>query len=761
MVETAVTLAGSDSEPGASTVSGARWPDGFVQLERRDADEWDSLGEDPQFLYGLQPPLPAGWYRLRATLRAARGYVVDPCLYVDLGRGFGEDQRMPLRYDPRTGRLDAIVRFDGEACRLRFDPTTTACRFVFGGLRWDRLGEAEATWLMARALVRGGAPDPYHAARLCEGLRASRREDGPAAALELAWAEYRGDGEAQDDAAYLDWIRAQEQPALTQSAPPPASAGAPTFTVVLLPSGSRAGQEACLDALLGQSYPHFEILVPRGMARPDVAGAPVVRELDDESAACPGARQASGRYLTWIDGRQRMPPHALASVARALESCPDARLLYTDEDFLATDGTRRRPYFKPAWDPDLQVQHDYVGPSSFLSRAWLARWLDAARPSRAWRYAAILAAGAEAGPDGVLHLPVVARHHLGPPGEPAAPLDAFAATSDMDRALAMHLARTAPEAEAVAQGAGRSTRVRHPLPDGVRCDIVIPTRDRVDLLAVCVDSILALTDGVDYRITIVDNGSVEPATHAYFERAQRDARVRVLAYDAPFNYSAINNFAVSRCESDIVVLLNNDIEVIDGGWLRELASQACRPGVGAVGAKLLYPDRTLQHAGVILGVKGVAAHPYARRGRGYPGQFGRALAAQSMSAVTAACLAVRRSVFDEVGGLDESLAVAFNDVDFCLRIVRAGYRNLWTPYAELLHHESASRGYEDDPVKQARFASEVETMQQRWGEALERDPAYSPNLSLSGRAFTIDPLREADFMPRTAALPMPSSKDES
>nr|WP_255699207.1 glycosyltransferase family 2 protein [Luteimonas sp. Y-2-2-4F] len=751
----------SDSEPGATATPDARTPDGTVQLDRRDADEWDSLGEDPQFLYGLEPPLPAGWYRLRATLRATRGQVVDPCLYVDLGQGFGEDLRMPLRYDPRSGRLDAIVRFDGDARVLRFDPTTTVCRFVFDGLRCDRLGEAEATWLMARALVRGGARDARDAARLCENLRSSQRDGEAAAALELAWSEYRGDGEAQDDAAYLDWIQAQERPALARSAPSAPAGDAPLFTVVLLPQDGRAMREACLDALLAQSYPHFEILVPRGMARPVEAGAPSVRELDDAETACPGVRQARGRYLTWIAGAERMPGHALACVARAIEAHPGATLLYTDEDFLAADGTRRRPYFKPAWDAELQAQHDYVGPSSFLSREWLSRWIDSAPPSRAWRYAATLAAGAEAGPEGVLHLPAVARHHLDPPGEPAAPLDAQGAFGDMDRALAAHLARTAPGAEAVAAGAGRPVRVRHPLPEGVRCDIVIPTRDRVDLLSVCVDSILARTEGVDYRVAIVDNGSVEPATHAYFERVQKDARVRVLTYDAPFNYSAINNFAVARCDGDIVVLLNNDIEVVDGGWLRELASQAVRPGVGAVGARLLYPDRTLQHAGVILGVKGVAAHPYTRRGRGYPGQFGRALAVQSMSAVTAACLAVRRSVFDEVGGLDESLAVAFNDVDFCLRIVRAGHRNLWTPYAELLHHESASRGYEDDPVKQARFASEVETMQRRWGGALERDPAYSPNLSLSGRAFTIDPLREADFRPRTAALPMPSFKDES
>ncbi|MFC4726853.1 glycosyltransferase family 2 protein [Coralloluteibacterium thermophilus] len=756
-MEIAVTL----SDPGPSAMPPPFAPQGTVQLDRCGANEWTCLGEDPQFLYRLEPPLPAGWYRLRATLRATQGRVLDPCVYVDQGQGFAEDLRMPLRYDPKAGLLDAIVRFDREVRGLRFDPSTTVCCFVFDGLCCDRLGEAEAAWLMARALMRNGARD---VTRLGEGLRTSRRDGDSAAALELVWSEYRGDTAAQDDAAYLDWIRTQECPAVVRSpaSAAAAAAGEPMFSVVLLPEGDSSTRDACLEALLAQSYPYFEILVPKGMARLGGPGGPSVREFDDGDAGfCPGAKAARGRYLTWIAGGERMPAHALAWVAQALEARPGAVLLYTDEDFLAAGDIRRWPYFKPAWDPDLQAQHDYVGPSSFLSREWLARWIHAAPPSRAWRYAAIMAAGAEAGPDGVLHLPVVARHHLDPPGEPAAPLDAFAALDDMGDALTAYLARTAPEVEALAPGVGRPARVRHPLPSGVRCDIVIPTRDRVDLLSVCVDSILTLTEGVDYRITIVDNGSAEPATHAYFARLQDDARVRVLAYDAPFNYSAINNFAVRECDGDIVVLLNNDIEVVDADWLRELASQACRPGIGAVGARLLYPDRTLQHAGVILGVKGVAAHPYTRRGRMHPGQFGRALAVQSMSAVTAACLAVRRRTFDEVGGLDESLAVAFNDVDFCLRLVRAGHRNLWTPYAELIHHESASRGYEDDPVKQARFASEVETMQRRWGLALERDPAYSPNLSLSGRAFTIDPLREADFTPRTAALPLLSLKEES
>ncbi len=286
-------------------------------------------------------------------------------------------------------------------------------------------------------------------------------------------------------------------------------------------------------------------------------------------------------------------------------------------------------------------------------------------------------------------------------------------------------------------------RPTYELPKDVRCDIIIPTRDRLELLSVCVDSILALTTGVDYGIVVVDNGSVEAGTLAYLDHLREDGRIRVIRDESPFNYSALNNRAVATSTADVVVLLNNDIEIADGAWLRELAVHACRSEIGAVGAKLLYPDGSLQHAGVILGVEGVAAHAYPGFPRSHTGQFGRALAAQRMSAVTAACLAVRRSVFDEVGGLDPDLAVAFNDVDFCLRVGEAGYRNLWLPWVWMYHHESASRGHEDSPEKRARFAGEVELMKARWADVLVSDPAYNPNLSLFGRAFSIDPARAA------------------
>jgi len=212
----------------------------------------------------------------------------------------------------------------------------------------------------------------------------------------------------------------------------------------------------------------------------------------------------------------------------------------------------------------------------------------------------------------------------------------------------------------------------------------------------------------------------------------------VLRYDAPFNFAAINNLAARHARGTVLGLLNNDLEVLDGGWLEEMVSQALRPGIGAVGARLLYPDRTVQHGGVVLGIGGIAGHAFKYSPADAPGYFSRAQLVHDISAVTAACLLIRKETFDRVSGLDEMLTVAFNDVDFCLRVRELGLRNLWTPFATLVHHESKSRGSDEDTrAKRARLRAERRRMIERWGKALREDPAYSPNLTLESEDFSL------------------------
>jgi len=249
------------------------------------------------------------------------------------------------------------------------------------------------------------------------------------------------------------------------------------------------------------------------------------------------------------------------------------------------------------------------------------------------------------------------------------------------------------------------------------------------VLATCIRSIRSLTRYPDYEIIIVDNGSVQDATRRLFKEFAADPAIRILSRPEPFNFSRLNNAAARAATGAILGLINNDIEVTHAAWLDEMVALAIRPETGCVGAKLMYPDGRLQHAGVVIGLGGVAGHAHRFARADDPGYLGRLRSVHEVGAVTAACLVIRREVYDAVGGLDEELTVAFNDVDFCLKVHAAGYLNLWTPFAALIHHESASRGRDLTPAKAKRFADEHASMQRRWGAQLLGDPYYSPHLT--------------------------------
>ena len=282
-------------------------------------------------------------------------------------------------------------------------------------------------------------------------------------------------------------------------------------------------------------------------------------------------------------------------------------------------------------------------------------------------------------------------------------------------------------------------RLIYPVPDPAPLvSLLIPTRDECEILARCISSIVDKTTYSNYEILILDNQSRDPETLDYLFSIQQKENIRVIPYDYPFNFSAINNFGARQAKGEVLGLVNNDVEVISPDWLTEMVSHTIRPGTGCVGAKLYYPDGRIQHAGVILGIGGVAGHSHKYFQKSSYGYFSRLLLTQNVSAVTAACLLVRKRIFDQVNGLDEkNLAIAFNDVDFCLKVREAGYRNVWTPYAELVHHESISRGGEDSAEKIDRFNRETQYMKRKWKNVLSQDPYYSPHLSREKEDFSI------------------------
>ncbi|HEX8166483.1 MAG TPA: glycosyltransferase family 2 protein [Beijerinckiaceae bacterium] len=449
--------------------------------------------------------------------------------------------------------------------------------------------------------------------------------------------------------------------------------------------------------------------------------------------------RAGGDWALTLRPGDVLRPHALAELGLAAAAEPAAELVYSDEDRLDAEGGRHAPAFKPDWSPDLLRSWNYLGRLTAWRTGHLRRlggWREGFGPAR--DHDLNLRATEALPPERIRHVAKVLVHVAdGAPDPSGAPDEAAAASA---RAVAEHLARTGRPAR-VEPVPGRSVlRLRYALPPPPPLvSIVIPTRDRLALLRGCMESILDKTTYPAFEVVVVDNASREPETLAWFGKIAADGRVRILPYPGPFNFSAINNFAVAQARGDVIALVNNDIEVVAPDWLDEMAGHALRPEIGCVGAKLLYPDGTVQHAGVVLGLGGLAGHAHKGLGRTEPGYAGRAIAACNVSAVTAACLVVRRAVYDEVGGLDEELAVAFNDVDFCLKVLGKGYFNLWTPFAELYHHESASRGAETSRTQAERFAAEIQVMKRRWGPALHRDPYYSAQLTVLREDYSLRP----------------------
>ena len=273
--------------------------------------------------------------------------------------------------------------------------------------------------------------------------------------------------------------------------------------------------------------------------------------------------------------------------------------------------------------------------------------------------------------------------------------------------------------------------VRYDIKECKLVSIIIPTKDLADTLDVCLKSIFTKTTYPNYEVIVIDNGSTEAKTFKCFEywQQQQPERFKYYTYDVPFNYSQINNYAVKKAEGDYLLFLNNDTEVITPDWIEAMVEQAQRESIGAVGSLLLYPDDTVQHAGVVLGIGGVAGHSHKNFPATVPGYISQLISTNNYSAVTAACMMCRRDVFEEVGGFETKLAIAFNDVDLCLRIVERGYRNIYLPHVVLYHYESKSRGYENTPAKQARFAKEVNYMREKWQQLCDNDPCYSPHLT--------------------------------
>ena len=453
---------------------------------------------------------------------------------------------------------------------------------------------------------------------------------------------------------------------------------------------------------------------------------------------------ATGEFVAFLDHDDELAPFALYEVVKLLNEEPDLDFIYSDEDKIDEKGRRRDPFFKPDYSPDMFLSVNYLCHLSVIRKSLVDR-VGGFRKGYDGSQDYDLFLRVLEHTDKIAHIPKILYHwrmiETSAAKSTSAKTYAYEAAK---KALADAMKRRGIEIEGVYDGLLPSSyRIKYKIKENPKVSIIIPTKDKVEVLKRCVESILNKTTYQNYQIVIVDNNSQEERTFEYYESIKDHPKIRILEYSKPFNFSAINNHAASKVDSEFILFLNNDTEVITSEWLSAMLEHAQRKEVGAVGAKLLYPNNTIQHAGVILGLGAgphrVAGHSHKYLPDNLSGYYYRPHITQNLSAVTAACMLTKKSLLEEVGGFDEvNLPIAFNDVDYCLKLREKGYLIVYTPYAVLYHYESLSRGYEDTPEKQERFLREIRYMREKWRHILDNDPYYSPNLTREREDFSIN-----------------------
>ncbi|MEE0462037.1 glycosyltransferase family 2 protein [Blautia hydrogenotrophica] len=502
-----------------------------------------------------------------------------------------------------------------------------------------------------------------------------------------------------------------------------------------------------IDSVVAQSYGNWELCLADGSTSPKTGayikkhynseGRIVYRKIEENLGISGNTNFAismgTGEFIMFCDHDDVVAPNALYEMVKVINEKPKTDIVYTDEDLINSDGTvHSSPRFKPDFNFDFlrsinYICHIFLVRKSLIDRVGMLRKeFDGAQD-----YDFILRCCEQT--EHIAHVPKVLYHWRAHDNSTAGnPESKQYAVDAGKRALEEHYRRMGYEAVVENTGIFIVYRTIMKVQGNPKVSVIILNKDHREDLEKCVVSIEEKTDYPNYEIIVVENNSELPETFAFYEELQRRySNVKVVTWDGPFNYSAINNYGAEYATGDYYLMLNNDIEVISPGWMSEMLGYCQREDVGIVGAKLYYSDDTVQHAGVVVGVGGFAGHVLTRFRKGETGYFGRLVTIQDTSAVTAACLMIKKSIYQLIGGFDEEFVVALNDIDLCLKVRALGQLVVFNPYAELYHYESKSRGFEDTPEKKARFKKEIKRFREKWGEILSKgDPYYNPNLTL-------------------------------
>ena len=695
--------------------------------------------------------LPPKWCLVRTVLNSPSCTHLSSFLHYQTGEGFTSNERFLIESEHGVSHT-RLCKFPPGVKALKLDPFDAKSEFGFTAFELQELGGLQVLVALFKQHIWSQIRKPQVIVHRLRKAWALYKEGGFLALRIRLFADDLTNN-------YQEWVRrfdTIEEEDLKAIATYVESLPYKPLISLVLPTYNTPERwlRLVIESVRANVYQNWELCIAddastrdevrqvlNEYAEKDKRIKVVFREKNGHIAAASNSalELVTGDFVGLIDHDDEITPDALALVAGELNKDQSLDLIYSDEDMKTSTGLRYNPHFKSDWNPELLLSQNYICHFSVFRTA-LLRSVGGFRlgTEGAQDWDVIWRVADATKPEKIRHIPHVLYHWRSIEGSTAQSTDFKPYVLEAQKnVVENHLARCGirnARIEILRDIA--HLRVHFPVPQPQpSVSLIIPTRDRVDILKVCVDSILNKTDYSGYEIVIVDNGSSEPETFEYFESVKKTGKVRIVRDELPFNFSRINNQAVAQTSSELVAFLNNDLEVISRDWLSLMVADAVRPNVGGVGAQLWFPSNLLQHGGIVLGIGGVAGHNHKGRRKGDPGYFNRIILPQNLSAVTAACLVMRRAVFDEIGGFDESLQVAFNDVDLCLRIREKGHEIVYQSYAQLYHHESASRGYENTPEKFARFESEIAAMRDRWGDALRIDPYYNPNLTLLSEDF--------------------------
>ncbi|RQW10156.1 glycosyltransferase [Paenibacillus rhizophilus] len=722
---------------------------------KKDGDRWVSYGADPSFL--IHGEFGVGWNEMSWSSNSEERIPLK--MYWDNGEDFNEGRSLIIgEISKGNSNTKTYLYIPDDAIAIRLDPGEKKLDFSFSNLKVKKVSRI----CVAVKALRNYSFQRGYGYRGIVSLIRKVLNAIKTSGIKSLWAnakqimEYNSNSLVNDYSSWLENSIILEKEISQINDEIEAFEYKPLISIILpVYNIEEVWLRKCIDSVLAQYYSNWELCISDDASTKlhiakvlenykarDSRIKVVYRSENGHISKSSNSALAiaTGEFIALLDHDDELTPDALYENVLLLNRFRDADIIYSDEDKISIEGERFSPFFKPDWSPDLLLSQMYICHLT-VCRKCLIDQVEGFREGYEGSQDFDLMLRVTELTDNIYHIPKILYHWRAIQNSTASSGSSkdythIAGLKAVEDALAR---RKLPATVVSVEGHSNIYLTRFRPTSNPKISIIIPTKNMASVLKTCLDSIFTKTKYFNYEVIIIDNGSTEPEIfklYKYWEKNEKE-RFKVYVLDIPFNYSKLNNFGAEKASGDLLLLLNNDTEVISEDWLQEMAGQAIRPEIGAVGACLYYPDKTLQHGGVVLGLGGVAGHSHKHFASDSSGYYRRLKIVSNYTAVTAACLMIRKEIFFEVNGLEEELQVAFNDVDFCLKVWSLGYNNLWLPHVKLYHYESKSRGYEDTPEKQLRFAGEIEWVKNRWSKILNNDPAYNPNLSKDREDFSI------------------------